>query len=71
MADWIDTAEAQQLSGYSIYHLRYLLREKKIVGKKKGGAYWIDKTSLDDYLADAKASDDARSGPKSPPPTAS
>lgn len=67
MAEWIDTSEAQQLSGYSIYHLRHLLREKKILGKKKGGAYWIDKASLDAYLAEAARSGDARTGPKSSP----
>ncbi len=69
MADWIDTNEAHQLSGYSIQHLRYLLRKNKILGQKKAGGYWIDKTSLKTYLASVNESSDKRHGPQSNPNT--
>ena len=64
MAEWIDTDEAHQLSGYSHFHIRRLLREQKIISKKKGGAYWIDKTSFEAYLKAAGEMEDKRHGPK-------
>lgn len=64
MAEWIDTEEAHQISGYSLFHLRRLLRENKVTGKKKGGAYWIDRASLEAYLKSASEADDKRHGPK-------
>ncbi len=67
MADWIDTEEASQLSGYHIDHIRLLLREKKIAGKKKGGAYWVDKKSLLDYIAATEDIEDKRHGPRGKP----
>ena len=62
MAEWIDTEEAQQLSGYNIQYLRILLRERKIAGKKRGGAYWVDKQSLLDYITAAEEAGDKRHG---------
>lgn len=62
MAEWIDTEEASQLSGYHINYLRVLLRGNKIISKKKGGAFWIDKASLLKYVGEAKDSEDRRHG---------
>ena len=64
MAEWIDTNEAHLISGYSIQHLRLLLREKKIIGQKKAGGYWIDRSSLEAYLASINESSDKRHGPQ-------
>ena len=64
MDEWIDTNEAHLISGYSIQHLRYLLRESKIAGQKKPGGYWINKASLETYIASAKESSDKRLGPQ-------
>ena len=70
MAEWIDTEEAAKISGYHIDHIRLLLREKKVGGKKKGGAYWVDKQSLLDYIAAASQTDDKRHGAKGKPTSA-
>ena len=67
MADWIDTDEAAKISGYHVNYLRTLLREAKIAAKKKGGAYWIDRQSLLDYIKTARASDDKRHGARNKP----
>ena len=64
MSEWIDTEEAHKMSGYSQVHIRRLLREQKISCKKRGGAYWIDKASFEEYLKAADEMDDKRHGPK-------
>jgi Helix-turn-helix domain len=65
MAEWIDTEEAAQISGYHVNYLRTLLREEKISAKKKGGSYWIDRQSLLDYIRAAQTSADKRHGARS------
>lgn len=67
MTDWITTDEAAEISGYHIDHIRLLLRQKKVAAKKKGGAYWVDRQSLFDYLTTARDTDDRRLGPKGRP----
>ena len=62
MADWITTDEASQLSGYSIVHLRDLIRQKKIEAVKKGSAYWVKHASLTAYIEAAAAANDKRHG---------
>ena len=62
MAEWITTDEASLLSGYSIQYLRFLLREKKIIGEKKGGSYWIKRDSLVVYMTSATHAEDKRHG---------
>ena len=67
MAEWIDTEEASQLSGYNVVYLRTLLKDKKIASKKRGGAYWVDKQALLDYVAAADETGDRRHGGRSKP----
>ena len=51
MPEWITTEEAAELSGYDVQHVRRLMRENKIAGRKAGTMWWIDTDSLKDYLA--------------------
>jgi len=67
MADWITTDEAAELSGYNVAYLRELIRQGKISAKKKGGAYWVERMSLIEYLraAEKSRSLDKRHGARS------
>lgn len=47
--EYISTQEASDLTGYSIQYLQRLLRQGKINAVKKGGMYWIELNSLEDY----------------------
>jgi excisionase family DNA binding protein len=69
MADWITTEEASQLTGYSITHLRLLIRQSKLKAEKKGGQYWVDRISLLTYVQEAADADDKRHGAKNKPAT--
>ena len=62
--DWITTAEAIKLSGYSADYLRELIRTGKIEGRKFGIVWQVSKQSLLAYLKAAKQSSDNRWGPK-------
>lgn len=64
MPDWISVEEAAQLSQYNTQHIRYLIREKKIVAQKKGIMWWVDQKSLLAYIKVAAQSTDKRWGPK-------
>ena len=61
---WITTSEATELSGYHPIHLRRLLRQGKIEGRKFGSVWQVRKASLLTYLEEAANSDDKRLGPK-------
>jgi hypothetical protein len=51
---WITTAEAVKISGYTSYHVRYLLNSGKIKGQKFGEVWQIDRASLLDYIDKVK-----------------
>jgi hypothetical protein len=48
--DWISTQEAADLSGYSSVHLRDLLRQRKIKGRKFLVVWQVSRSSLLNYL---------------------
>jgi excisionase family DNA binding protein len=48
--DLITTAEAAQLSGYNLDHIRELLREGKVNGQKWGREWQVSRVSLLAYL---------------------
>jgi excisionase family DNA binding protein len=50
MPEWITTSEAAELSGYTLDHLRALIREKKITARKFGIVWQIDRKSVIAYL---------------------
>jgi excisionase family DNA binding protein len=62
--DWMTTAEAAEVSGYHPEHLRELIREGKISGRKFGPVWQIKRQSLLSYVESAKKRDDKRWGPK-------
>ena len=48
--DWITTAEAAELSGYTLYHLRYLIKVGKVKAKKWGREWQVSRKSLLAYV---------------------
>lgn len=48
--DLITTDEAARLTGYNLQHIRRLLREGIVQGKKWGRSWMVDKESLILYL---------------------
>jgi len=52
--EWITTKQAVEISGYTAYHVRYLLNTGKINGQKFGDVWQIDRASLEKYLSSIK-----------------
>ena len=52
-ADWITTNQASELSGYHPDYIRKLLQSNKIIGRKWGFAWMVDRDSLLTYLEQA------------------
>jgi len=50
LPEWITTQEAAEISGYSIDHIRRLMRQGKIKGSFRGVMWWVDRDSLKAYL---------------------
>jgi excisionase family DNA binding protein len=58
-AGWLTTEEAQDLTGYSIAHLRRLARDRRVNARKLAGQLWLfERASLAEYKATV------RPGPK-------
>ena len=47
--EWITTAEAAKMTGYSPHYVRRLMRKQRVLAKKWGNTWMIDKQSLLDY----------------------
>ncbi|NUM45371.1 MAG: helix-turn-helix domain-containing protein [Anaerolineales bacterium] len=62
--DWITTSEAVKISGYHLDHIRRLLREGELMGRKWGSAWQVSRTSLMAYLSKIQTLGEKR-GPKS------
>ena len=60
---WITTAEAAQLSGYSTVHIRRLIRASEVDAKRWGRDWQVNSESLLNYLTKIEAKGDKR-GPK-------
>ena len=51
MADeWISISEAAKASGYTADHLRVLIREGRILGRKVVIVWLVNRKSLEDFL---------------------
>ena len=61
---WITTDEAVEISKYHPIHMRRLLRQKKIRGRKFGRTWQVSKASLLDYIKQSQSSTDKRRGAK-------
>ena len=53
--DWITTREATKLSGYHPVHLRMLIRNGRIKGRKYFVIWQVSRSSLLSYLGNQKA----------------
>ncbi len=51
MSEWISVKEAADYTGYTVQHVRHLLRKELIGGRKFGRDWFTTKESLDKYLA--------------------
>lgn len=63
MAEWITTAEAAALTGYTIVHVRRLVTAGKVKGQRFGQIWQVDRRSLLAYFKRAAKSGEKR-GPK-------
>jgi excisionase family DNA binding protein len=61
--EWITTRRAADLTGYTITHIRLLIRHGEIVGQKWGRDWQVNRDSLMSYLVKSKALGEKR-GPK-------
>ena len=64
MDDWITTAEAAQISGYHVDHIRRLIRARKLHARKWMRDWQVSRRSLLAYLDQMKKTGEKR-GPKS------
>lgn len=62
--EWITTQEAAELSDYNPTYLRWLIRQGKLVARKFGPVWQVNRKSLLAYLKAAEQSADKRRGPK-------
>jgi hypothetical protein len=53
-----------RLTGYNAEYLRRLIRQGKVVARKFGSVWQVDRASLLAYHKAAGASDDKRRGPR-------
>lgn len=63
-SEYITVSQASELSGYNEEHVRRLLRDGIIKGRKFGIVWQVEKSSILDYLSKAQGSEDKRQGPK-------
>jgi hypothetical protein len=61
--DWITTAEAVEISGYTLYHVRYLLNTGKVKGQKWGRSWQVSRSGLLAHIRKAEKLG-AKRGPK-------
>jgi excisionase family DNA binding protein len=52
--EWITTAESARLAGYRPAHIRYLVKKGRIIGKKFGRDWMINRESLQSYVQKMK-----------------
>jgi len=65
MEEWITVVEASHLSGYHPEYMRELIRNQRVKARKFGPLWQVSRSSLLDFLKDAKKSGDKRRVPKS------
>jgi hypothetical protein len=66
--EWITVGQAAELSGYNQEHIRRLLREGLVTGRKFGIVWQVNYLSMMAYLSEANESADKRHGPKKQSP---
>jgi len=66
MEDWLTTYQAAELSSYNPDYIRQLIRAEKILGRKWGPSWQVNRKSLEQYLEKA-APPGKRPGPRPRP----
>ena len=61
--DWITTAEAAELSGYHLVHIRRLIIAGRVKGRRFGQVWQVNRASLLAYVRKAEKFGEKR-GPK-------
>ena len=51
MEEWLTTFEAARMSGYELDYIRKLIRAKKILGRKWGQSWQVNRKSLSQFLS--------------------
>jgi excisionase family DNA binding protein len=51
---WITTKEAAELTSYNATHVRWLIREGRIEGRKFGRDWMVQRQSLEEYAEEMK-----------------
>jgi len=54
MEDWLTTYEAAQISGYNPDYIRQLIRADKVIGRKWGLSWQVQRKSLLEYMKTAE-----------------
>ena len=63
--EWITTEEAAELSEYHPVYIRSLARDGKIHAEKRSGRdWWIDRSSLEEYVGRMKRLGSAKHNPR-------
>jgi excisionase family DNA binding protein len=62
--EWLTVRESARLTGYHEEYVRLLIREGKVVARKFGSVWAVNKPSILKYLKSAENSLDRRNGPK-------
>jgi hypothetical protein len=66
--EWLTPGQAAELSGYNEEHIRRLLRDGLIAGRKFGIVWQVSRSSMLLYLSKAQLSEDRRHGPQKSSP---
>jgi excisionase family DNA binding protein len=61
--DWITTTKAAELTGYTVTHIRRLIKAEKVSGRRFGRDWQVGRKSLAGYQAKVKKIGEKR-GPK-------
>jgi hypothetical protein len=66
MEDWLTTYEAANVSGYNPDYIRQLIRSKKVVGRKWGPSWQVNRRSLLAYQSQTEKLGDKRGAKPKP-----
>jgi hypothetical protein len=66
MEEWLTSYDAAHLSGYNPDYIRQLIRSRKVLGRKWGQAWQVNRRSLQEYMAKSEKQGERR-GPKPKP----
>ena len=53
-SEWITTSEAAELTGYGPVTFRWLVREGRIAGRKRGRDWFLDRSSVLEYVEEMR-----------------